>query len=150
MTRRAPDWFTSSEEANTPVMHRIAASVSDLPLAVQVRSAPMLAHWFLLDSLLLANQANRAGMHANALSLTRQCVEAIGVIELGVCGHPDAEATLLRWGDDRLNPGKLRGWLESNVWPRYGTRLWTETWVTFMREFTAAVQPYAHYGPTLA
>lgn len=57
----------------------------------------MLAHWFVLDTLLLASQANRDGMHANALALTRQCVEAISITELGVCGHPDAEAILLKW-----------------------------------------------------
>lgn len=43
----------------------------------------MLAHWFISDSLLLANKANWDGMHANAISLLRQCVEGISVIELG-------------------------------------------------------------------
>jgi len=47
---------------------------------------PMLAHWFMRDALLLANQANREGMHANALLLTRQCLEAISVIELACAG----------------------------------------------------------------
>lgn len=89
-------------------------------------------------------------MHANALSLTRQCVEAIGVIELGICGHPDAEAQLLKWNGDRLTPGKLRQWLQANVWPPYGSGLWTEPWFTFMGQFPAAVQPYAHYGRSLA
>jgi hypothetical protein len=131
-------------------MKRIAGSVHDLPMAPQVRSAPMLAHWFLLDTLLLANQANREGMHANALALTRQCVEAITVVELGVCGHPDAEAVLVEWDADRITPGKLRAWLQTNVWPRYGSGLWREPWSAFMREFAAAIQPYAHYGSNLA
>ena len=108
MTRPTPEWFTISETATSQVMQRIAASVSDLAMTQQVRSTPMLAHWFLLDTLLLANRANKEGMHANALALTRQCVEAIGIVELGVCGHSEAEATLLRWESDRLNPGKLR------------------------------------------
>jgi hypothetical protein len=116
----------------------------------QVRSAPMLAHWFVLDTLLLANQANRDGMHANALALTRQCVEAISVIELGVCGHPEAEAILLKWDSDDLTPGKLRAWLQANVWPEYGNGMWSEPWSTFMREFAGAIQPYAHYGRSLA
>ncbi|WP_342239376.1 hypothetical protein [Inquilinus sp. OTU3971] len=146
----APDWFTIGEEANPEVMRRIAESVSSLPLELQVRSAPMLAHWFLLDSMLLANRANRDGMHANALALTRQCVEAISIIELGICGHHEAEAKLLKWESDKLTPGSLRAWLGSSVWPRYGAGLWTEPWSTFMREFAAAVQPYAHYGRNLA
>lgn len=150
MTRPPPEWFAISEEATPQVMRRIAGSVSDLPLAIQVRSAPMLAHWFLLDTLLLANRANREGMHANALALTRQCLEAISVVEVGLCGHPEAEAALIKWDGDEVNPGKLRAWLESNVWPRYGAGLWTEPWSIFMRQFAAAVQPYAHYGRSLA
>lgn len=150
MERPAPEWFVIGEEATPQVMRRIAQSVSNLPMAIQVRSAPMMAHWFLLDALLLANRANRDGMHANALAITRQCVEAIGIIELGVCGHPKAEAVLLKWDDDVLRPGDLRAWFESNVWPQYGVGMWTEPWSTFMQEFVAATQPYAHYGTHLA
>ena len=119
-------------------------------MSMQVRMSPMLAHWFMLDSLLLANRANREGMHANALSLTRQCLESLTVIELGVCRHAEAEANLLKWDCDALTAGKLRAWLETNVWPQYGSGLWTEPWATFMREFAAALQPYAHYSSKLA
>jgi hypothetical protein len=150
MTSKFPDWFTINEEVTRPTMQRIASSISDLPLVIQVRSTPKLAHWFVLDTLFLANQANRQGMHANALALTRQCVEAISVVELGICRHPNAEAQLLKWDNDSLSAGKLRAWLESNVWPRYGLGLWTEPWSTLMREFAAAVQPYARYGRNLA
>ncbi len=150
MTRRAPEWFLISEEANPQIMRRIAAAVTANEMTLQIKSAPMLAHWFVLDALLLANRANRDGMHANALTLTRQCVEAISIIELGVCGHPAAEATLLKWEADELTPGKLRAWLQVNVWPRYGSGLWNEPWFMFMREFAGAVQPYAHYGRSLA
>lgn len=110
----------------------------------------MLAHWFVLDTLLIANTANRDGMHANALALTRQCVEAMSIIELGVCQHHEAESALEKWENDALTPGKLRSWLSDNVWPHYGSGLWTEPWPTFMREFAGAVQPYAHYSRNLA
>lgn len=150
MKHQTPEWFTINEIATPQVMQRILESVSDLQMDIQVRSAPMLAHWFMLDSLLLANQANRAGMHANALALTRQCIEATTIVELGVCGHAEAENVLLKWDADKINPGKLRGWLERSVWSQYGFGLWTEPWSTFMREFAAAVQPYAHYGTDLA
>jgi hypothetical protein len=89
-------------------------------------------------------------MHANALALMRQCVEAMSVIELGICGHPGAEAVLLKWDSDQLSSGKLRAWLQAHVWPRYGTGLWAEPWSIFMHEFSAAVQPYAHYSRNLA
>ncbi len=150
VTHPTPEWFSVSEEAIPQIMEHIANAVSNIQMVPQVRSAPMLAHWFVLDTLLLANQANREGMHANALALLRQCVEAISIIELGLCGHTDAEATLLKWDADDLTPGKLRAWLQDNVWSKYGVGLWTEPWSTFMREFAGAVQPYAHYGRDLA
>src|SRR3546814_3475528 len=105
MSRPIPEWFTIAEASNAQVMKRIAASVSSNDMSWQVRSAGMLAQWFVMDSLLLANQANRDGMHANALSLTRQCIEAIGIIELTICGHPDAEEILLKWEADDLKIG---------------------------------------------
>jgi hypothetical protein len=150
MRRRLPEWFVISEESTPQVMQRVAQSVSNLRFQLQVRSAPMLAHWFLLNTLLIANQANRKGMHANAIALTRQCVEALGIVELGLCGHSEAETTLIKWESDKLNPGNLRAWLQANVWPQYGSGMWTEPWSTFMREFASALQPYAHYGPMLA
>lgn len=145
-----PEWFTILEEANPQIMRRIAEAVSANSMSTQVKHAPKLAYWFTVDTFLLANQANRDGMHANALALTRQCVEAINIIELGICKHRDAEAVLLKWEADSLTPGKLRVWLQDNVWPQYRSGLWSEPWSTFMREFAAAVQPYAHYGRSLA
>ena len=145
-----PEWFTLTEEATPEVMGRISSATSAIQMSLQVKFLPQKAHWFLLDSLLLANQANREGMHANALSLTRQCVEAMSVVELGLCGHKDAESTLHKWEKDDLTPGKLRAWLEANVWPAYGSGLWSESWASFMRQFVAALQPYAHYSTMLS
>jgi hypothetical protein len=150
MSCKTPEWFLLSEETTPHVMGRIAKAVSDCQMSIQVRMYPTLAHWFMLDSLLLANKANRDGMHANALSLTRQRLEALGLIELGICGHKDSESIVLKWDRDELTAGKLRAWLEQNVWPQYGSGLWNESWSTFMREFAAALQPYAHYGSKLA
>ena len=149
-THSIPEWFRLSEEATGQVMSRIADAVTANSISLQVRFAPRLAHWFMLDSLLLANRANREGMHANALSLTRQCLESLSVIELGMCGHAESEATLMKWDRDDLTAGKLRAWLERNVWPQYGSGIWNEPWSVFMREFAAALQPYAHYGSKLA
>lgn len=150
MTKPVPEWFTLSETLTPSIMRCVADAADANGMNIQVRHAAKLAHWFLLDSMMLANRANRDGMHANALALTRQCIEAIGVIELGICGHPLAESMLLRWDNDQLSPGKLRAWLQEQVWTNYGTGLWMESWPVFMREFAAAVQPYAHYGRSLA
>jgi hypothetical protein len=58
--RPIPEWFEYTEAATPEVMQRIAKSVGDLPMSAQVRSAPMLAHWFLLDSLLCEFRRNPA------------------------------------------------------------------------------------------
>ena len=150
MVRPIPEWFKLTDATTSETMKRIADAVASNNMALQVKFAPILAHWFMLDSLFLANQANRDGMHANALALTRQCIEAVGVIELGICGHANAEAVLAQWGEDRITPGKLRAWLQDNVWKNYGNGLWNEPWAVFMHEFAAAIQPYAHYGRSLA
>lgn len=145
-----PDWFPLAEKATPETMKRIANAVGSLSLPLQVKNLPMQAHWFILDSLLLANQANREGMHANALSLTRQCLEAISVVEVGLCCHPEAPEILARWDSDQLTPGEVRRWLSENVWATYGCGLWIESWGDFMAKLARAVQPYAHYSSQLA
>lgn len=127
-----------------------ATTAAETALPLQVKFLPLQAHWFTLDALLLANQANRDGMHANALSLTRQCVEAISVLEVAISGHADAGDVLTKWDDDGLSQGELRKWLSQNVWPRYGNGMWTEPWAEFMAQFAKAIQPYAHYSTHLA
>lgn len=148
--RSAPTWFSLAEKANPETMKRIADSVTNLSLPLQVKMLPMQSHWFVLDSLLLANRANRDGMHANALALTRQCIEAIFVVELGLCGHRDTPSVLLQWEADQLTPGALRKWLSENVWSAYGCGLWSEPWADFMGRLAKAIQPYAHYSAGLA
>ncbi len=150
MPMNPPEWFETAEAVTPEAMRRIAEACKSNEMGLQVKMAPSLAHWFMADSLTLANRANREGMHANALALTRQCIEAVSVIELGICGHADAEQVLLQWDRDKISAGKLRAWLEASVWPKYGNGLWTESWAVFMREFSAAIQPYAHYTQHLA
>lgn len=150
MDREVPEWFKLTDHATGETMKRIAETVQASKLPLQVRFLPMQAHWFILDSLLLANQANREGMHANALSLTRQCLEAISIVELGLSSHAGAADVLLKWEADKASPGELRRWLSDNVWPSYGSGLWSEPWAEFMARFARAIQPYAHYTTHLA
>lgn len=145
-----PEWFALAEMANPKTMKRIADVVAGVQLPLQVKNLPMQAHWFVLDSLLLANRANREGMHANALALTRQSIEAISVLEVGLCGHKDSANILGQWDSDRLTPGAIRRWLSENVWTAYGSGLWSESWADFMGNLARAVQPYAHYSAQLA
>ncbi|XBS69161.1 hypothetical protein ABK905_22255 [Acerihabitans sp. KWT182] len=150
MREDIPDWFKLTDIATLETMRRVSDAVASNNLDLQIKNSPILAHWFVLDTLFLANRANRDGMHANALALTRQCVEAISIIELGICGHPEANLVLLKWEQDQVTPGNLRAWLQNNLWEKYGSGLWNESWAVFMREFAKAIQPYAHYGRDLA
>ena len=143
-------WFDIGERLTKPTFDRIASAVSELSLPIGVRQFPLSAFWFFLDSANLANQANREGMHANALVLTRQCVEAMSVIEVGLSTATGAADVLRRWNEDLESPGGLRKWLSVHAWPSYGQGLWAEPWTDFMGRVAKAVQPYAHYSAHLA
>lgn len=144
-----PEWFTLAEDANPKILKRVAFAAENLNLPLQVKSLPIMAFWFLLNSMKLANGANREGMHANALAITRQCLEAISIIELGLSQSPAANVLLGRWEDRKASAGELRKWLEQNTWSGYGTGLWSESWSDFMGKLCKAIQPYAHYSPEL-
>lgn len=145
-----PEWFTLTEILTAQTLERIGDAVGNNKMGIQVMHSPLLAYWFMKDSLYLASEVNRDGMHANALALTRQCMEALGVIELGICGKEGAEDALVKWNSDKLTPGNLRAWLQNNVWHTYGSGLWAESWSDFMSELSKSIQPYAHYGRSLA
>lgn len=145
-----PDWFDRSQAVGPLVMDRVSCAVSESQLPQRVSVYPQLAFWFLCDSLSIASQANQEGMHANAVSITRSCVEAITIIELGLVGSPEAERLLWQWSRDEKTPGQLRSWLESNVWKNYGAGLWDEPWPVFYGNFARALHPFAHYSGLLA
>ena len=145
-----PDWFTTAEEANPRILERVASATCNLQLPLQISLMPRQAFWFLVNSMQLANRANRERMHANALSITRQCLEAISVLELGLAQTAGAASLLERWESERANAGEIRKWLEGNLWGSYGPGLWSERWADFMGKLCKAIQPYAHYSPKLA
>ena len=150
MAKAEPEWFSLTNEATGPIMSRVAAALQDNGLSVQHKQFPLMAHWFFLDSLFYANTANRDGAHANALSITRQCIETMSVMELGMCRHPEREDMLAKWWGGKATPGQMRKWLSEKVWPNYGSGLWTESWEDFMARLSGAVQPYAHYTGQLS
>lgn len=145
-----PAWFPLAERAMPETLKRLEVAVEKTTLPLQVNCLPSQAFWFLRNSLYIANQANRLGMHANALSITRQCLEALSVIELGLCSKPQAADQLRIWEEDRATAGEVWKWLEANAWPGYGNGLWDEPWVEFMGSLSRAIQPYAHYSAKLA
>ena len=54
------------------------------------------------------------------------------------------------WHDGKLTAGNLRAQLQQKAWSSYGDGLWREPWSDFMREFSRAVQTYAHYTQKLS
>jgi hypothetical protein len=151
MTERTlPEWFQLQEQMTPLIFERMSHALSNADLPIEVRHEPLQAFWHLSNVLYVANVANREGMHATALSLTRQCVECISVIELGLCNHPEAVGLLSRWHADKIKPGDLRIWLERNVWPQYGVGLWAESWSEYMAALARSLQPYSHYAAPLS
>lgn len=144
------NWFAFSNELTSETNEKLAASLSNTGLSIGTKYFPQQAHWYLCDTLFLASEANKEGIHANALSLTRQCIEAISIIELGLCRHDQAEDILIKWSNQKISAGGIRKWLEDNVWQNYGTGLWSEPWNVFFAKLSKAVQPYAHYSSQLA
>jgi hypothetical protein len=94
-------------------------------------------------------ETNRKGRHAVAISLVRQCVESMTIVELGLQDTAFRDPLLEGWANETKSQGALRKALERQIWPRYGSGLWNETWGKFFGEFARAVQPYAHYSQLL-
>lgn len=98
----------------------------------------------------LSVEANQKGQHAVSIALIRQCVESLGVIEIGVIKNRISSAELLQaWKSDQKTAGALRKSLESIAWPSYGEGIWKESWAEYYGEFCKAVQPFAHYSAPL-
>lgn len=92
---------------------------------------------------------NRHGQHAPALCLIRQCVESLTIIDAGLQSIEYGDPLLLAWEQGKKTQGDVRATLQRDVWPRYGTGLWSESWAEFFGNLARAVQPYAHYTPEL-
>ena len=95
-----------------------------------------------------AGWANRCGLHAVSLGTARQTFEALSVIELGFL-EARGLAQLHRWNDGAVTAGGLRKWLETEVWPTYPSGLAGHSWTEFMTSMGKALQPYAHFSPSL-
>jgi hypothetical protein len=96
-----------------------------------------------------SQRANVEGRHALAISLARQCVEVLTIVDLGLSDGDGPESVLGQWINGAKSHGELRKWLEQNLWSSRGDGLWTEPWAEFFANLAKAVQPYAHYSSEL-
>ncbi len=125
-----------------------ASGCKDLPLDIATTAVCASIHF--IHCLNLSVEANQKGQHAVSIALVRQCVEALGVIELGVLKDRNVSAALLQaWKSDQKTAGALRKDLERAAWPIYGKGVWNESWAEYYSEFCKAVQPFAHYSAPL-
>ena len=95
-----------------------------------------------------AGWANRCGLHAVSLGTTRQAFEALSIIELGFLGAR-GRTQLLRWEAGSITAGGVRQWLEAEEWSAYPTGIKGVSWIDYMRSLAKALQPYAHFSPSL-
>jgi len=103
-----------------------------------------------LESVVASRLANEAGAHAIAVGLLRHAVEALDIVAISICHHPDKLAILQRWNDEKISQGDVRRILEKDVWPLTPLKgLWNQPWADFWKSLSKAVQPYAHFSPPL-
>lgn len=146
----APEWFGLARSlmprAFQATSERLAQVPNDSP---HLRLLPTLALDHLAACIESSAVVNKQGRHALGLCLTRQSLEALTVVEIGV--HVPATGDILAaWAEGRRSSGELRKALEASVWPKYGPGLWNEPWAEFFGNLARAVQPYAHYTAELA
>lgn len=145
-----PSWLRLGEQMLGPLLHDASVSLRGFTGPdFHVTQLPALALYHLAHCLDSSMDANEKGRHAVALSLIRQAVEAITLIELGLCDSGFSYPPLLSWSEGRKSHGELRKELERQVWPRYGAGLWNEPWSVYFASLSKAVQPYAHCSPEL-
>jgi len=148
--RETPRWFQLGDELLWPTLELAYAIMQERSgLPVNLIATPQLGAVHLLQCIDTSTKVNLEGRHAISLGLLRQCVESLGVVELGLLPASYSEPILEDWRKGRLKAGGIRKRLENDVWPRYGAGLWSESWGDFFGELAQAVQPYAHYGPEL-
>jgi hypothetical protein len=105
-------------------------------------------HW--CGSLDCSMYANERGLHAVAIAVTRQCLESLSLVTLGLWDDVRRRQLLEKWRDGKLSPGELRHHLERHIWPAFRPGLWSEPWSEFFANLCRAIQPYSHYTAELS
>ena len=123
-----PKWFQLNEELMFPLIGMGLASVR----RVSFSSCDLEQHGYLAllhhaGCIEAGNDANRNGKHSAAMSLIRQSMEALSIVEISLKEPSFAEPLLQSWRADKIQHGNLRKKLEAKIWPNYGKGLWDES-----------------------
>jgi hypothetical protein len=149
LTKR-PRWLEICHQNLIPLLEHTSASLSERnDLDPHVRTAPLLASYHLHQCVLSSVDANEKGRYSVAMALLRQCIEALTIVDAGLQPGGFATEVLLSWRQGQSRQGQIRKTLEAERWPLYGRGLWQEPWAEYFGNLARAVQPYAHYSPTL-
>lgn len=145
-----PEWLRVGEGIIGPLLRDSSISLQGFSgTDFHVTQLPSLALNHYAHSLQTSIEINREGRHAVAISLLRQAIEALTIVELGLVDSEFSYPLLERWDSGKKSHGELRQALERTVWPSYGAGLWDEPWSEFYARLAKSVQPYAHCSPEL-
>lgn len=148
---QAPAWFVTGGRVKSEVFPAALAALRSLetPDAFHESLVPEAALFTLSDSLSASMLANPAGQHSVAISLLRNCLEALTLVDLGLQRNDYRLSRLGQWNRHERTAGDIRRDLERDVWPRYKQGLWEEPWSQLFGNLARALHPYAHYSPEL-
>tara|TARA_B100000949_G_scaffold234096_1_gene252167 strand:+ start:2927 stop:3571 length:645 start_codon:yes stop_codon:yes gene_type:complete len=106
-----------------------------------------MAFSFLRHGLFHLEGANKAGHHAIAISLLRQCADPLFVVECALVRNEASLAALDTWAaTSGMSVGKLRKDFADNVWSEYEHHFLDVAWPDFIGDFYRSVQTYAHFN----
>ena len=74
---------------------------------------------------------------------------SLSIIEVGLQESNYRDSLLRRWSSGTLNVGGIGKELARDIWKKYGTGLWDESWEEYFGNLAQAVHPYAHYSSEL-
>ncbi|MFB3891569.1 MAG: hypothetical protein ACE15C_06050 [Phycisphaerae bacterium] len=147
-----PKWKVIVSQVGAEVFTRTAREFEarlDASANLDAGIAAQLALYHLDGCLNASIHASAKLLPSVAICLLRQCVEALAVIDAGFQEPLLRDDLLADWLSGKRSCGELRKALEAKAWHRYGLGLWSESWAEFFRNLASAVQPYAHYTPSL-
>lgn len=113
-----PDWLRLGEDILGPFLRDTLLSLRQFSGPdFHITQMPTLALYHLAHSLQTTIDTNREGRHAVALSLLRQAVEALTLIELGLLDPGFSYHLVQEWDSGKKTQGELRGARRARVAP---------------------------------
>ncbi len=150
MNTAKPRWLELGDELLWPLVGMSLSTLAEAhkadPDAWSIVNAAQIHFAHCIET---SMRCNEEGKHSVAISLLRQCIESLTLVDMGLQNHDFAFPLLMKWKEGKKSLGELRKHLDTEIWSKYGTGLWDESWSDFLTNLASAVQPYAHYTQQL-